>query len=436
MSYFPLNNMKNYLLVHLKDIDQIKLISSNFVCNKDIKNNIEKLYGDNYTTEKIDLTDTVYNVNILDEYDFLKQTSNKHDLKRLGELLTKLTETYDTIKGVYNKEHQEITPLEKIIDIESDESVLEVSSSDESECNEYSDDFDSDSKTQKLLNRYLEPINFSETKKSDIFYSPSFIIGTNTVGASLRNCNNQLRNEPVNPRTRVSPWIQSTIEPDCNIKPLFDDSSVNNSDLFVDSFEGFSSDNYYTIDETEYNVYFNRKTFKAHIFEKGELNDMYFKELVLVKTRNIKNDKVEVVKKVFDSNYYSSVEHVKTELDKTINPPVKKNQTPNKGEIVNYLKSKFVFGEETKDLKNNFGITQFDKPFTFDVVYSNIINDLYVKYDYRQVVKNILPNILKELGAKHDPSFQTYSCMRPLHGLGFSNFFNEVNKWYETDKGN
>lgn len=451
MSYLPLNNLKNYLLVHLKDIDQIKLIHSTFVGNVDIKKNVEKLYGENYTTEQINLTDTIYDVNILDQYNFLKQTSDEHNLKSLGNLLKKLTKTYDTIKGInencYDKQN-ESTPLENVIDIESDEDVLEVSSS---SCdNEYSDDFDSDSnESQELLDKYLdrsledvnfnddrrlEVIDFSVPKKGDVFYSPSFMIGVNTVGTSLRNSNNQLRSEPVNPQVDVSPWIQSTIESDNNIKPLFGDLCANNN-LFVDGFEGFDgnfSDNYYTIDGTEYNIYFNMKTFKAHIFEKGELNDRYFKELMIVETREIKNNKVEDVKKVFDTNYYSSVEHVKNELEKTINPPVKKNQTPNKEEIIDYLKGKFVFGDETKDAKNNFGITQF---FTFDIVYSNVINDLYVKYDYRQVIKNILPNILKELGAKFDPSFQTYSCMRSLYGLGFGNFFNELNEWYETDKG-
>ena len=39
-------------------------------------------------------------------------------------------------------------------------------------------------------------------------------------GESLRNANRQLRSEPANPQVKVSPWIQSTIEPDTNRKPL------------------------------------------------------------------------------------------------------------------------------------------------------------------------------------------------------------------------
>lgn len=47
-----------------------------------------------------------------------------------------------------------------------------------------------------------------------------FHVGTNTVGQTLRNANMQLRSEPPNPQVKVSPWMQSTIEPDVNRKPL------------------------------------------------------------------------------------------------------------------------------------------------------------------------------------------------------------------------
>lgn len=44
--------------------------------------------------------------------------------------------------------------------------------------------------------------------------------GINTQGQSLRNANYQLRSEPPNPTNQVSPWMQATIEPDNNRKPL------------------------------------------------------------------------------------------------------------------------------------------------------------------------------------------------------------------------
>jgi hypothetical protein len=52
------------------------------------------------------------------------------------------------------------------------------------------------------------------------FLNAGFHVGMNTVGQSLRNSNLQLRSEPANPQTKVSPWLQSTIDPDLNRKPL------------------------------------------------------------------------------------------------------------------------------------------------------------------------------------------------------------------------
>jgi hypothetical protein len=39
-------------------------------------------------------------------------------------------------------------------------------------------------------------------------------IGLDTTGQTLRNANQQLRSDPVIPKKDVSPWLQSTIEPD------------------------------------------------------------------------------------------------------------------------------------------------------------------------------------------------------------------------------
>ena len=45
-------------------------------------------------------------------------------------------------------------------------------------------------------------------------------VGVNSVGQSLRNANQQLRSEPPNPQTEVSPWMNSTIGPDLQRRPL------------------------------------------------------------------------------------------------------------------------------------------------------------------------------------------------------------------------
>jgi hypothetical protein len=50
------------------------------------------------------------------------------------------------------------------------------------------------------------------------FLTAGFHVGVNTVGQSLRNANRQLRSDPPNPQVKVSPWMQTTIEPDSNRK--------------------------------------------------------------------------------------------------------------------------------------------------------------------------------------------------------------------------
>ena len=60
----------------------------------------------------------------------------------------------------------------------------------------------------------------SGTLKDRNFLQAGHHVGINTVGQTLRNANMQLRSEPPNPQVAVSPWLQSTIDPDMNRKPL------------------------------------------------------------------------------------------------------------------------------------------------------------------------------------------------------------------------
>jgi len=47
-----------------------------------------------------------------------------------------------------------------------------------------------------------------------------YLIGVDTIGSSLRNANLQVRSEPPNPQLQVSPWMNTTIEPDVFRAPL------------------------------------------------------------------------------------------------------------------------------------------------------------------------------------------------------------------------
>jgi hypothetical protein len=46
------------------------------------------------------------------------------------------------------------------------------------------------------------------------FLQAGYHYGRDTVGSSLRNANMQLRSEPIIPKVDVSPWMNSTMEPD------------------------------------------------------------------------------------------------------------------------------------------------------------------------------------------------------------------------------
>lgn len=56
--------------------------------------------------------------------------------------------------------------------------------------------------------------------KEKNFLQAGHHIGINTVGQTLRNANLQLRSEFPNPQSQVSPWLQSTIQPDMNRRPF------------------------------------------------------------------------------------------------------------------------------------------------------------------------------------------------------------------------
>ena len=52
------------------------------------------------------------------------------------------------------------------------------------------------------------------------FLNAGALIGVNTVGQSQRNASWDLRSEVPNPQVQVSPWMQSTIAPDLQRRPL------------------------------------------------------------------------------------------------------------------------------------------------------------------------------------------------------------------------
>jgi len=73
-----------------------------------------------------------------------------------------------------------------------------------------------DPKNENPDYRTLEP----NKKMASNLLKAGWLRGLDTVGASLRNANLQVRSEPPNPQVQVSPWNRSTIAPDLMRVPL------------------------------------------------------------------------------------------------------------------------------------------------------------------------------------------------------------------------
>ena len=63
-------------------------------------------------------------------------------------------------------------------------------------------------------------VNQTSTFEGKNFLQAGWTAGISSVGSTLRNANRQLRSEPPNPQVRVSPWMQTTVEPDITRKPF------------------------------------------------------------------------------------------------------------------------------------------------------------------------------------------------------------------------
>lgn len=76
----------------------------------------------------------------------------------------------------------------------------------------------------KEINSDWFDTDFSQAKHTlnddKLINTERYVIGINTVGESLKNASYDIRGTVPNPKFSVSPWNNSTYEPDYNIKPL------------------------------------------------------------------------------------------------------------------------------------------------------------------------------------------------------------------------
>lgn len=76
----------------------------------------------------------------------------------------------------------------------------------------------------KEINNNWFDTDFSQAKYNlnddKLINTERYVIGVNTVGQSLKNASYDIRGTVPNPKFTVSPWNNSTYEPDYNIKPM------------------------------------------------------------------------------------------------------------------------------------------------------------------------------------------------------------------------
>uniref|UniRef100_A0A6C0J617 Uncharacterized protein n=1 Tax=viral metagenome TaxID=1070528 RepID=A0A6C0J617_9ZZZZ len=94
----------------------------------------------------------------------------------------------------------------------------------------------------KASNYDLEFSHFIQEEDNQLenqnFLPPIYNISFSNVNKPVRNANLQLRSEPPNPQVLISPWVQSTIEPDINRKPF----EIHNSKDELKKIENFKSE--------------------------------------------------------------------------------------------------------------------------------------------------------------------------------------------------
>ncbi len=88
----------------------------------------------------------------------------------------------------------------------------------------YLKSYDSKNYLPQEINDEWFDTDFTQAKNKlnsdNLINTEKYVIGVDTVGQSLKNASYDLRGTVANPKYNVSPWLNSTYEPDYNIKPL------------------------------------------------------------------------------------------------------------------------------------------------------------------------------------------------------------------------
>jgi preprotein translocase subunit SecF len=160
---------------------------------------------------------------------FIQYSTNYNVLKNEGNLNVENLHNNDEEEEEEENNNDAQIAQESITQVSAQQTLQNVQSKNSNNIENYNNNvssFPSDQlKPEELLPKDNESTLWAKVNPSGKgnlteknYLSSGHFVGVNTVGQSLRNANLQLRSEPPNPRSAVSPWLQSTIEPDNNRK--------------------------------------------------------------------------------------------------------------------------------------------------------------------------------------------------------------------------
>jgi hypothetical protein len=139
---------------------------------------------------------------------------------------TGILPTVDSSKmGVFSFEANDTNSIGAGLDQAFAKPISDNTRTDTVDINKYNvTKYDANDFLPKEINSKWFDTNFSQAKVNinddKLINTERYIIGINTVGQSLKAASYDIRSRPPNPKFSISPWNNSTYEPDYNLKPL------------------------------------------------------------------------------------------------------------------------------------------------------------------------------------------------------------------------
>ena len=228
---FPINSANNL------PIDSANNLPNNFPTNSanNLPNNsMRKLSNDNHRTKNFDyqqINNGRYNNDISDsivddlvsQYDVNDINSNSNP--RNFSPSDPMAKNYGQFNGYAKKRHINMKKMETPFDENDDDDCSEFTYKKKKFVRRTPSDIKDQFDVDKMLPQEIEddwfdlPLQNTKKIKGTHMIHPKVHMGINTVGSSLKNGTHDMRGDIPNPKIKnFSPFLNSTIEPDDNIK--------------------------------------------------------------------------------------------------------------------------------------------------------------------------------------------------------------------------